>query len=238
MLNKLDFKRANYFNNIKSYFPIDNYHIPRPLKSIFNTGISSKYDISDVECIFTALSYLGVPHDSFPSEILEPVGWLYGPHLLKSWSLLISEQRFLNQIQSYPSMVFHDSPMQLAITILKRIFEYGSPQESKQAKNILNKAGLSVFVKKGFSKKRSKNKSIRFYNNYPGLLVSAVSFYEFVVKKFLKSNYKRDEIPKRYKDIGKAYDYIYKNNIPETLIFRERDKETKAFQEWKEKNSS
>jgi hypothetical protein len=85
-------------------------------------------------------------------------------------------------------LIVTDSCVQLAIAFLHSKCEQGTPRESRDAKEILTELGVPLFIPDVATRKRTKNLTLRFYDNQPIYLVSAVYLYEFVVRQYVSSN--------------------------------------------------
>jgi len=203
-------------------FPIDLFDIPRPLKS-------NRQEISDETCVLTALSLLGISHEMWPEKELQPIGWLLGPHLLdlerfEDYSLGFSDEPLKSILSENPWLIVIESPVQLAVAILRHKCNSGNPRESRFAKTILRDLNLELFISESSKKRRTEDLTLSHYKRNPEILASQVALYKQVIQKFFNPPYKREELIKKREDIEKAFELIFKKEMPEDLIFGERDK--------------
>jgi len=220
-------KFIEYCNN----FAIVVFNIPRPLKSTIYGGHAA---ISDSQCVFIALSLMEVPHNVIINPELEPIGWLLGPHLMekrldRDWNLVFVGGELKRCLQVNPGLIFSDSSIQLAVAILRYKCKKGTPRESKWAKNILEELGLPLFIPEEARKKQTENLTLRYYSTRPVILISAVTLYEHLISEFLKQSYKNEGHKSKKEDIKKAFKFIFKKDMPNNLIYGERDKDNKAI---------
>jgi hypothetical protein len=208
---------TNYFKN----FPIDIFDIPRPFKS-------NREEISDYDCVFRAFCLLGLSPEMWLDLELEPIGWLKGPHLIDIENFgnffLYPPNPLKSMLTTNPWSIVIESPFQLAIAILRAECDRGSPNKSNLAKKILKDLGLSIFISESAQKRRSDDLRLRYYYSNPDKLISYVTLYEFVIKKYWNPPYKSIEKNKKKKDIEKAFRLIFKQDMPNMLIIGERDK--------------
>lgn len=213
------------FNQYCRDFPIDRYNIPRPLKS-------NRQEISNESCVHMAFTHLGVSHHMEEYEE-QPIGWLIGPHLLdiekfEDYILDFCDEPLKSTLSMNPWLLITESPVQLAVAILRAKCMVGNPRESLFAKNILKNLGLNIFVSKSSRKKRTENLPLRDYQNQPHVLASAVILYEHIIRDYLKSRYEVTEagLDEKEKDINSAFRYIFKRPLPENLFYEgERDRD-------------
>ncbi len=202
-------------------FPIDNYNIPRPLKS-------NRQEISNESCVHMALSYLGVSNELWPDKDLQPIGWLLGPHLLdlesfEDYSLDFCSEPLKTMLSMNPWILITESPVQLAVAILRAKCNRGNPRESRFAKSILKELHLELFLSEAVQVRRTDDIRLNRYKNYPDILAAQVALYKFVIKKYFNPPYKGDELLKKIEDIGKAFKIIFQQDMPNDLIIWERD---------------
>jgi len=210
----------NRFIQYCKNFPIDIYNIPRPLKSLGQ-------EINDFSCVLMALTHLGISHHMEEYEV-QPIGWLIGPHLLdiekfEDYILDFCDEPIKSTLSMNPWLLITESPVQLAVAILRAKCMVGNPRESLFAKNILKNLGLNILVSKSSRKKRTENLPLRFYQNQPQVLASAVILYEHIIRDYLKSSYKSSHQKKE--DIGTAFQYIFNKTLTDDLFMGERDKD-------------
>jgi hypothetical protein len=179
-----------------------------------------------------ALTHLGVSHHMEEYEV-QPIGWLIGPHLLdiekfEDYILDFCDEPIKSTLSMNPWLLITESPVQLAVAILRAKCMVGNPKESLFAKNILKNLGLNILVSKSSRKKRTENLPLRFYQNQPQVLASAVILYEHIIRDYLKSRYDVTVagIDEKEKDINSAFQYVFNTDLPEDLFFiGERDKD-------------
>ncbi len=116
-----------------------------------------------------------------------------------------------------------ESPVQLAVAILRAKCNRGNPKESKFAKSILKELHLELFLSEAVQVRRTDDIRLNYYNNNPDILAAQVALYKFVIKKYFNPPYKGDELPKKIEDIGKAFKIIFQQDMPKDLIIWERD---------------
>lgn len=203
-------------------FPIDIFDIPRPLKS-------KRKEISDESCVLVALSLLGVPHEMYEDNDLKPIGWLIGPHLLdiersEDYSLGFCDEPLQSYLSENPWLLITESPVQLAVAILRAKCNRGNPKESKFAKSILKELHLELFLSEVVQVRRTDDIRLNYYKNNPDILHAQVALYKFVIKKYWNPPYKGKKHKNRKEDIEKAFRLIFKQDMPNMLIIGERDK--------------
>ena len=169
------------FLEVVDKFNIDLFNIPRPLRS----QRWNQDNLSDSLCVFLAYTLLEVPHDSFINNIKESKGWLIGPHsYIYDWTLTFGTATLEHELAINPWLLITDSPVQLAIAILRSKCIYGTPRESKMGKEALKHLKLELLIPDEATKKRSEDINLRYYKNHPIYLKYAVSLYEFVISKY------------------------------------------------------
>jgi len=199
----LNYDARTRFVEVVDKFKIDFFNIPRPLRS----QRWNQENISDSFCVLEAFRLLDVPHDSFINNIKESKGWLIGPHLFKDddWTLTFGGSTLIYEFQNNPWSLITDSPVQLAISILRSKHQFGTPRESKMAKQILEKLKLYFLISPEVSKKRSDDKNLRHYDNNPKYLKAAVSFYEYIITKSCNN------------DTSNAFELIFNKQMPHEI---------------------
>lgn len=231
------------FRDIINNFPIDIFDIPRPFKSrLYAPG----QEISDSFCVMGAFTLLGIPHDiDYESAKAEPWGWLIGPHLskrqwtekwrsrskkgkkwtIKQWTMYYSCWEFCSGwqlkecIRINPWLVVTDSCVQLAIAILRTECETGTPIAANRAKSILEELGFSGLMPVASKERRTEDPFLRFCDNHPVYLVTAVRLYEFII-----NTCGREDPEERWEErIRKAFNFIFDESIPRQLLERITD---------------
>lgn len=131
-----------------------------------------------------------------------------------------------------PWLIATDPVFQVAIRKLQTQCSLGTSKEVNKAGSLLEKAGIPVFTPKGIPKRITDNPTLRWWQENPYFLIDKVKLYEKIIETFKsKSYYTRDDTRNglRKGDIAKAFQHIFKEQMPKDLIFGERDRTPKII---------
>lgn len=137
--------------------------------------------------------------------------------------LLLNPTFFVESLKNSPKLI--ERPAFKRVIHLLRVLCYGTGQEAKEAKELLKKAGISIFIPKEAKGKRTEHPALRRWQLDPQKLLELVKNREDKINPFLKKEYPTIEWKDKQNDIAKAYKAIYNKLMPKNLFFGERDKE-------------
>lgn len=138
------------------------------------------------------------------------------------WIVNNKPSLIITAIKNDPWILISDPVVQCSIMLLQTASEHSSEKFSKRAIEVLKAAKLEAFI----SRKSTRNFShtrIKLYDFYPYVLKEEVDTYKFKLKPYLKHYY--SDRNSKSDDIRKAFKKIFKVDMPDKLIYGERDKD-------------
>jgi hypothetical protein len=137
-------------------------------------------------------------------------------------ALLKDPEKFIDAIGKDPEVIFNDPNIQIAIRMLRRGCQFGSPEIANFSKKLLKDAKLSAFIP-NLPKRRPANEYLRFLKEAPGSLIQSIAAIEDHLSNYMKKSYKggtkeytTDKAKKM--DIKKAFEALYDRSLSESEL--------------------
>jgi len=139
----------------------------------------------------------------------------------------------LNSLLNYnPGFIFHDSTVQIALSLLRYLCYKEKVKYSKRAIEILDHIGFSGFIKKYKVDKASGYrplKQFRLFKNNPEQLYLLVKLYGLIIEDIFKKNDQQFKSTNIDKELKIVYEEIYRTEISDNLLNKFKDNEDKIL---------
>lgn len=133
---------------------------------------------------------------------------------------LLDKENFLQRIKDYPWAICTDPKIKKEVKILQVLYRSNSRGIAKIAGDSLRKAGLSAFIPKEATKRKTETTEMRYIKNNRDAFVEIIKTIESEIKHLLKSYYKRhsEGLEEKKKDIRRAFEHIIRKHRLQDFI--------------------
>lgn len=146
------------------------------------------------------------------------------PALSYARYLTENPSKFVELIKNEPALILNDYVIKLVISLLQFDIIYKPIKVARRAKKTLREAGIPVFIPQNVTKKKPTEEAFVFWRTIPGSLDEEVEKCLADIKKFYKPPYNRLQEEKKRADIAAAFQHIFQESMPRTLISVKNDK--------------